>query len=164
MSSRNYNRKSFAYICITFFIIIVIILIIGMLFFETELILIITVPLLILIIISYIVIRFSWQSQKYCPRCNIPVSIYADFCKNCGLKLISRCPNCDKYIKEELGYCRFCGYSFEYFEKVKETPEYIIVERGSPAPVRPNFCPACGTSLKNAESLRFCEYCGSKLV
>jgi len=131
---------------------------------ELDILLIITIPLIILIAIAYVVIRFSWERQKHCPRCNIPVTIYADFCRNCGLKLINRCPNCDKYVRGDQRLCGHCGYSFEGFEEVKETPEYIVVERGSPAPTKPNYCPTCGSNIKNAENLRFCEYCGSKLV
>lgn len=61
-------------------------------------------------------------------------------------------------------FCDNCGHEFEYLEEPKSTREYEIIKKGSPAPEKPNFCPTCGASLKDAENLRFCEFCGSKLT
>lgn len=164
MSQTNYRVKSLSIICILVLICVVIFFLIGTLFFELNFVLIITILSLVILIPAFLIIRYSWESKKYCPRCNIPISIYAEYCRNCGLELIKKCPNCNKFLNPKLNYCRNCGYTFEFFQKVTETPQYVVVEKGDPAPAKPNFCPTCGSSLKNAENLRFCEYCGSKLV
>ena len=140
MSSRNYNRKTYSYICLAVFLIIIMLLVVGVFIPTLEFLIVITIPLIITIAIAYVVIRFSWERQKHCPRCNIPVTAYAEFCKNCGLKLINRCPNCNKYIRGDQRLCGYCGYSFEGFEEVKETPQYVIVERGSPASIIVENC------------------------
>jgi len=74
------------------------------------------------------------------------------------------CPNCNQYLRVGITFCDNCGRKFEYFEESKEPKEYEIIKKGFPAPEKPNFCPTCGANLKDAENLRFCEYCGSKLT
>lgn len=164
MSYRNYNRKSLSIIGILLLGVFVFSLLISLFFFDILLVLSITIPFIIIIIIALVIIRFSWEPQKYCSRCNNPISIYSEYCRNCGLKLITMCPNCDQYLRVGITFCDNCGYKFEYFEESKEPKEYEIIKKGSPAPEKPNFCPTCGANLKDAENLRFCEYCGSKLT
>lgn len=163
MSYRNYSRKTISIICIFVFAIIVAIFIIGINFFDISLILPTLIPLIIISIIVIIVIRFSWESQKYCPRCNIPISVYSEYCRNCGLKLITLCPDCNKYLRIGTNLCNNCGHKFDFFDESKEKPEFEIVQKGSPAPEQANFCPTCGANLKNTENLRFCEFCGARL-
>ena len=164
MSQINYRVKSISLICILVLFCLILLLLIGSYFTGLNFLVIIIILILVVLVPAFILIRYSWESKKYCPRCNIPVSIYAEYCRNCGLELIKKCPNCDKFLNPKLNYCRNCGYTFEFLQKVTETPQYVIVEKGDPAPSKPNFCPTCGSSLKNAENLRYCEFCGSKLV
>ncbi len=163
MSVRNYNQSSRRLIIGVSLAFVTLFIFLGLIFVEFSLIFILIVPLLILMIIGILIIKFSWNPQNYCSRCNYPVSIYAEFCRNCGLQLISRCPNCDAYVREGVRICPTCGYSFEKKELISEPIEYKVVEKGSPLPLKPNFCPTCGASLKNAENVRFCEYCGSRI-
>jgi len=163
MSVRNYNRRSKILIMILILPIAIFFLVFGLLFPGFELLIPIGIPLVSLIIIGVILIKFSWNPQHYCSRCNYPVSVYAEFCKNCGLKLITRCPKCDNYIREGLSRCTSCGYILEHIEYQGEIKEYELIEKGSKLPSTPNFCPTCGASLKNAENIRFCEFCGSRI-
>ncbi|MFX0033715.1 MAG: zinc ribbon domain-containing protein [Candidatus Hodarchaeota archaeon] len=164
MSYRNYNRKSLSIIALLLLGVFIFSLLISLLFFDVLLVLSIIIPIIIIIIIALVIIRFSWEPQKHCPRCNIPISIYSEYCRNCGLKLITMCPNCNQYLRVGITFCDNCGHKFEYFEESKEPIEYKVIKKGSPAPEKPNFCPTCGGNLKDAENLRFCEYCGSKLT
>lgn len=137
---------------------------ISLFFFNITLTLITILPIIIIIVIAIIIIRFSWEPPKYCARCNSPISVYSEYCRNCGLQLIIQCPNCNQYTRAGMTFCDNCGHEFEYLEEPKSTREYEIIKKGSPAPEKPNFCPTCGASLKDAENLRFCEFCGSKLT
>ena len=164
MSYRNYNRKTISIVCFLILGIVISFFLFGIMFFEIQVILPTIIPLIIIVIIALILIRFSWKPQKHCPRCNIPISDYSEYCRNCGLKLITMCPNCNQYLQAGTTFCDNCGYKFEYFEESKEKQEFEIVQKGSPAPEKSNFCPTCGANLKDAENLRFCEYCGSRLT
>lgn len=162
MSIRDYNRKSFS--VITGFLIFLTLLFftIGLLL-EIGLILMVIFPILIFALIGLLIYRYSGESKKYCPRCNVPISIYTEYCRNCGLKLINKCPNCNIYTDGKLNYCDNCGYEFPKYDGEKLPFEYKVYEEGDNVPEKPNFCPTCGASLINAENLRFCEFCGSKI-
>jgi len=163
MSIRDYNRKSFSVIVGFLAFLILLLLTIG-LFLEIGIILILIFPVFVFILIGLLIFRYSGESRKYCPRCNVPISIYTEYCRNCGLKLINQCPNCNTYTNGKLNYCDNCGYEFPKYEGEKFPFEYKVYEKGKNAPEKPNFCPTCGASIKNAENLRFCEFCGSKIV
>ena len=75
------------------------------------------------------------------PLMEVPTPISLHACKKCGSPLTGAIP-----VKEE----------------VKQ--DYIIIQEGGKIPDKPNFCPTCGSSLKNAENLRFCEHCGAKII
>lgn len=163
MSIRDYNRKSFSVIAMFLVFLILLFLIIG-LFFEIGIIFIIILPIVIFVLLGLLIYRYSGESKKYCPRCNVPISIYTEYCRNCGLKLINKCPNCNTYTDGKLNYCDNCGYEFPKYNGEKFPFEYKVYEKGENAPEKPNFCPTCGASIKSAENLRFCEFCGSKIV
>ncbi|MHA1456422.1 MAG: double zinc ribbon domain-containing protein [Promethearchaeota archaeon] len=111
-----------------------------------------------------IISRISGPSQKRCQRCNYPVGDYAEFCKNCGLELLTRCPNCDRLQRTENFACKNCRTPLTAPPKEKIKQDYIIIQEGTKLPEKSNFCPTCGSSLKETENLRFCEFCGSKLT
>lgn len=120
--------------------------------------------IIILPILWLIINRISGPSQKKCQRCNFPVSDYADFCKNCGLELLIRCPNCDRLQRTENFACKHCRTPLNLPPEEKDKRDYVIIQEGATLPEYANFCPACGSNLKETENLRFCEYCGSKLT
>ena len=164
MSVRDYNKKSFSAVIGLVVFLVVCILTIGLFFVEVVILLVIVIPIIVITLIGLIVYRYSGESKKHCPRCNIPISIYTEFCRNCGLKLINKCPNCNIYTDGNINYCDSCGFEFPKYEGDKLPFEYKVYEQGAPLPEKPNFCQTCGASLKNAENLRFCEFCGSKIV
>ena len=163
MSIRDYNRKSFSVIAIFLVFLALLFLIIGLIL-AIGVILMVVFPIILLVLVGILIYRYSGGSKKSCPRCNIPISIYTEYCRNCGLRLINKCPNCNRYTDGKLHYCDNCGYEFPKYEGEKLPFEYKVYEEGEQVPEKPNFCPTCGASLKNTENLRFCEYCGSKIV
>jgi predicted amidophosphoribosyltransferase len=164
MSVRDYNRKSFSLIIGLGIFVTVCFLTIGLFFIEFGILMLIIIPLIVFFIIGLIIYRYSGESKKFCPRCNVPISIYTEYCRNCGLKLINKCPNCNIYMDGNINYCDNCGYEFPEYEGDKFPFEYKVYEKGEQLSEKPNFCPTCGASLKDAENLRFCEFCGSKIV
>jgi len=164
MSVRDYNRKSFSVIIGLVIFLVVCFLTIGLFFIEFGILMLIIIPLIVFIIIGLIIYRYSGESKKFCPRCNVPISIYTEYCRNCGLKLINKCPDCNIYMDRNINYCDNCGYEFPEYEGDKFPFEYKVYEKGEQLSEKPNFCPTCGASLKDAENLRFCEFCGSKIV
>ena len=159
MSVRDYNKKSFSAVIGLVVFLVVCFLIIGLFFVELIILLVIVIPILVITLIGLIVYHYSGESKKHCPRCNVPISVYTEFCRNCGLKLINKCPNCNIYMDGNN-----CGFEFPKYEGDKLPFEYKVYEPGEHLPEKPNFCPTCGASLKNAKNLRFCEFCGSKIV
>jgi len=164
MSVRDYNRKSFSVLVGLVIFIIVCFLTIGLFFIEFGILMLIIIPLIVFVIIGLIIYRYSGDSKKFCPRCNVPISIYTEYCRNCGLKLINKCPDCNIYMDGNIHYCDNCGYEFPEYEGDKLPFEYKVYEKGERVPKKPNFCNTCGASLKNVENLRFCEFCGWKIV
>jgi predicted amidophosphoribosyltransferase len=61
-------------------------------------------------------------------------------------------------------YCDICGYEFPAIKEDKIITEYEVFQKNTPTPKKPNFCPTCGASMKDAKNFRFCEFCGSKIV
>lgn len=163
MSVRNYEHRSRKLTMCLILPVIAIMLILGLLFRGFELLIPVGIPIMIIIAVIVILIKLSWNPQHYCSRCQHPVSIYAEFCRNCGLKLIRRCPNCDKHVREGLSRCPTCGYVLKSGESQIKSDDYKRIEKGAKLPSKPNFCPTCGASLKNAENVRFCEFCGSRI-
>ena len=164
MSTRDYNRKSFSLIIGLVIFVLVCFLAIGLFFIEFGILMLIIIPLIAFFIIGLIIYRYSGESKKFCPRCNAPVSIYTEYCRNCGLKLLNKCPNCGIYVDANNNNCINCGYQFPEYKEDKIPYEYKVYEKGERLSPKPNFCPTCGASLKDAENLRFCEFCGSKIV
>ena len=82
-----------------------------------------------------------WTPRKVCPRCKAPVSIYSEYCRNCGLNLIKKCPNCGNFLKADIMKCTSCGHQFSILEKEEKLIEYQIIHKGTPLPERANFCP-----------------------
>ena len=160
MSVRVYNKKSFSLVIGLVVFLVVCFLTIGLFFVEVV---VIIIPIIIIAFIGLIVYRYSGESKKTCPRCNIPISVYTEFCRNCGLKLINKCPNCNIYMDGNINYCDNCGFEFPKYEGDKLPFEYKVYEQGEHVQEKPNFCQTCGASLKNAENLRFCEFCGTKI-
>jgi predicted RNA-binding Zn-ribbon protein involved in translation (DUF1610 family) len=164
MSVRDYNRKSLSVIVGLVIFLTVCFLTIGLFFIEFGILMLIIIPIIIFFIIGLIIYRYSGESKKFCPRCNVPISVYTEYCRNCGLKLINKCPDCNIYMDGNIIYCDNCGYEFPTYEGDKLPFEYKVYEKGDNIPEKPNFCNTCGASLKDADNLRFCEFCGSKIV
>ena len=172
MSVINYPRRtgriiiiSFSILFVTFFILLFLLLGTTGSGLATNFLIWILILLIILPVIGIIINRISGPSPKKCPRCNYPVSDYAEYCKNCGFDLLIRCPNCNKLQRTEYINCKNCGFALlgtMAIEAPKDR-DYVIIQEGTKIPEKPNFCPTCGSSLKNAENLRFCEFCGAKI-
>lgn len=107
--------------------------------------------------------HYFWLEKKICPRCNAPITKYGDFCRNCGLKLWSRCISCGKYIRSDTKFCDNCNMELEHTVEEKEIFDYEILKEGSPLPKKYNFCSNCGAKLKGTGMIEICEECGEKI-
>ena len=123
------------------------------------------IPVSILILIGC-VISFSQyfiDPKKHCPRCNTEVpSIYTQNCPNCGLKLITKCLDCGKYISvyqsgKPSKYCNQCGLELDLREVKIE-----IIENPYVREEKVRFCPNCGVGIEE-ENVRYCALCGGKI-
>jgi predicted RNA-binding Zn-ribbon protein involved in translation (DUF1610 family) len=130
MSVRDYNRKSFSVIIGLVIFLVVCFLTIGLFFIEFGILMLIIIPLIAFVIIGLIIYRYSGESKKFCPRCNVPISIYTEYCRNCGVKLINKCPDCNIYMDGNSNYCDNCGYEFPTYEGDKLPFEYKVYEKG----------------------------------
>ncbi|TFG19593.1 MAG: hypothetical protein EU533_06640 [Promethearchaeota archaeon] len=173
MSIRNYRRRTGRIIIIFFSILfialfLVLFLILGStgLGTLTDFLIGLLVFLIVLPVIGIVINKIAGPAPRVCPRCNFPVSDYADYCKNCGMELLIRCPNCNRLQRAEQFACKKCGSPLAKTISAAKPAEqdYIIIQEGAKIPEKPNFCPTCGSSLKNAENLRFCEHCGAKIT
>ncbi|MEJ2250754.1 MAG: zinc ribbon domain-containing protein [Candidatus Lokiarchaeota archaeon] len=132
---QNFERKTLIYISLALCIILIPTLVMTFLFSISVFIIFLIISLIVMIIIPVMFSRYFWINKKQCPRCKAPVSDYDEYCKNCGLQLLSKCPKCGKLMKFEDVKCRSCGYS----RKKMVIPE------------------------NSQQNLRYCEFCGSKL-
>jgi len=50
--------------------------------------------------------------SRRCPKCDKRVQKTADYCKSCGIRLDSYCPNpkCNKKVQKTANYCYRCGH------------------------------------------------------
>jgi len=115
---------------------------------------------LILIGIIFTFTQFFFEPKKRCPKCNTPVpSMYSKSCANCGLTLITKCPDCGKYLNtyvdgKPIKFCNDCGLQLDVKIEVIENP-YVQSDKI-------NFCPNCGVDIEEP-NLRFCSLCGTKI-
>ncbi|MHA1670090.1 MAG: double zinc ribbon domain-containing protein [Promethearchaeota archaeon] len=170
MNSANYRKRTGIIIIsvIIIFVILILVLLFLLDIISSEAMFNVLIGIftlfIILPILFLIIYRIAGPSQKRCQRCNFPVSDYAEFCKNCGLELLIRCPNCDRLQRTENFACKFCRTPLTAKPREEDTQDYIIIQEGGILPENANFCPTCGSNLKGTENLRFCEFCGSKLT
>ena len=159
----NLKRKTAISLWILIMILVLIISLIGAFFFFWFW--IVFIPLSFLVVIAFQAMsEHFWTPKRECSRCNAPASIYTEYCRNCGLKLIKQCPSCSRFISSDLTICKNCGYQFSAF-KIEEKPiEIQIIQKGQALPEKANFCPNCGANLMNEKKvLDFCPLCGGKI-
>ncbi|TFG30029.1 MAG: hypothetical protein EU532_01750 [Promethearchaeota archaeon] len=161
--TKNLKRKTAMSIWSLIIIVLFIFSLIGSLFFIWFW--IIFLPLSFLIVIAFQAFSEQfWTPKKYCPRCRAPVSIYSEYCRNCGLQLIKKCPSCGNFLIGDIMTCNKCGHQFLIIEEEKKPIEYKIIKKGTPLPEKANFCPHCGSNLLGEkEILELCPFCGEKI-
>ncbi len=106
---------------------------------------------------------YFFVPKKHCPRCNTEVpSQYTQNCPKCGLKLVTRCMDCGKYISvyqygKPSKYCNQCGLELDLKEVQIE-----VIENPYVSDKKIRFCPNCGVNIEE-DNLRFCALCGTKI-
>ncbi|MFX0072354.1 MAG: zinc ribbon domain-containing protein [Candidatus Hermodarchaeota archaeon] len=163
MSHHNLKRKTAISIWILIILCILIFSIIGSLYITWFW--IIFLPLSFLLVVAFQAMsEHFWTPKKVCPRCNFPISVYSEYCRNCGLQLIKKCPDCGNYIKTDKLLCDKCGHKFIVSEEFNKPIEYQTIQKGVPLPVIANFCPNCGHKLKDEDKTsEICPLCGGKI-
>ncbi len=77
-----------------------------------------------------------------CPKCNTPLADGAQFCENCGEKVVAAaaqpqtifCPNCGMQTSSEFAYCQNCGASVAE-KKPKEPKEPKTPKESKPVQI-----------------------------
>ncbi|MFX1379577.1 MAG: zinc ribbon domain-containing protein [Promethearchaeota archaeon] len=124
----------------------------------------ILIPLSIFFIsIFQLISRYFWLEKNNCPSCNTPISKYAEFCKNCGLKLWFKCLSCGKYLRVNTKFCENCNRELKHTDEEIRTFRKEPTKKDSYFPKMPNFCSNCGKEVKKKGNIKFCEECGEKL-
>jgi hypothetical protein len=136
----------------------------GIYYFEINWKILIPIEIAAVICIQA-VLGFFFRPEKRCPRCNTPVSIYAEKCPNCGLKLLKKCSNCGNIMNVEDTVCKKCGkeYKILIIPDDAELQFDYIPENGKEIESK-KVCPHCGAPLdSNRDDQEFCDVCGGKL-
>ncbi|MBD3339348.1 MAG: hypothetical protein GF353_09575 [Candidatus Lokiarchaeota archaeon] len=164
----NYKKKTLIIVWILIFIVVTIFSVIGSILFANFWFLFLPLSLILIVAFQAMSEQF-WTPKKYCPRCQAPVTIYSEYCRNCGLKLINKCPNCGHYQDAKLKECSNCGYKYRLTEMARQKEDidyqvdYQVIKKGQNLPEKANFCPHCGSTLKNQDYSRGCPHCGKKV-
>lgn len=88
-----------------------ILIFIGSLYFSWLWILLL--PASFLIIVSYQAIAdHLYEASRKCPNCGHLNDLRAIKCSQCGIILITECPECGAEMQEENTVCPSCGYDF----------------------------------------------------
>ena len=161
-SGQSPKKKSNLVIGVLIFILITVISIVLSLLVNPFWVILLPISFFLLIILR-LMSNYFWLEEKTCPRCNAPISKYAEFCRNCGLKLWFRCISCGKYMRVDTKFCENCNIELKHTEQEKQSFKYEVLKKGSPLPEKPNFCANCGARLNDIESIKFCEECGEKI-
>ena len=145
-SSTNAKKNSFLGGCLVIFILITALSIVFAILMDPIWWILLPLSFSFLIIIQ-LTSRYFWLEKKTCPRCNVPIGKYSEFCRNCGLKLMFRCISCGSYMRAGAQFCDKCNIELEHTEEEREIFNYQVIENGSPIPENPNFCASCGAPM-----------------
>ena len=83
MSFQQSKRKRISVLSGLVTFLVVGFLMIALFFIGISILLLLVIPVIIFVIIGIVVYRYSGESKKYCPRCNVPTSVYTEYCRNC---------------------------------------------------------------------------------
>ena len=70
-------------------------------------------------------------SGERCQRCGLQNDEHAEFCAQCGARLLMKCPQCGVMTRARLNFCAHCGFDYSRFvtQKVIEQLEGKRAER-----------------------------------
>ncbi|MBY9007335.1 MAG: zinc ribbon domain-containing protein [Candidatus Lokiarchaeota archaeon] len=164
--SQNPEKKTLITLIILLFLIFTVVAVLTFLIFNVYWIIILPISFIAIVLVAQAFSKLFWTTDKKCPRCNTTVSIYSDFCSNCGFKLLLACPKCQNVLGYDDQICKGCGYTF----KKLFIPDNVEIKLALDDKVdekidgKLHFCPHCGINLgREQQNLRFCETCGGKL-
>ena len=162
----NVNKEQVGYIWLIVIVIAVILSFLLVIFSMTDL---IWLPISFMIIIGCaitLLTQFFFDPKKHCPRCDTPIpSVYTEKCVRCGLQLLTKCSDCNKYLNTYVNgapvqFCGQCGSKLaKEIEKIKISTtleSYIATAK------KVNFCPTCGVNLDEEDSPHYCPLCGGE--
>ena len=109
-----------------------------------------------------IIWRFNEKKKlKICPQCQTPLrSVYSSLCQACGLELIKRCPDCDRYIS--VFTTHNCSPKIKSFARpLTKFNHFQISTRKLEGSLPPIKCSRCNKVVDGNSS--FCWYCGARI-
>ena len=162
MSYQLYNRRGIVLVLVLVFTAIICFAFFGIFLLEVQFLFIAIVPFCVLVLVASIIIRYSRNEQRVCPRCRAEITEYMDACRNCGFQLIKKCPACGMFLRSNVISCNNCGHKFEIPKDYQGENDYIIVQKDIVQTHRLDACPYCDTKI-DVQNLRYCESCGTRL-
>ncbi len=156
------KQKTSGLLWILIIIIIILLIILGVIFPNWAIWLWIPISLVIVVGFGFTFTQFFFEKKKHCPKCNTQVpSLYSKTCVKCGLSLITRCPDCGKYLNtyvdgKPVKFCNDCGL------QLKEDIKVEILQNPYQQTNIVKFCPTCGVNIEE-RNIKFCSLCGAKI-
>ncbi|MFO8020113.1 MAG: hypothetical protein R6U96_15925 [Promethearchaeia archaeon] len=121
----------------------------------------IAIGLVVLLICS----KYFFEPNYMCPRCGLELeSIYTEVCPQCNLRLFVKCTDCGTYVRtyvdgHPIQYCLRCGGRLK--SRLEKITDPIVREPKRRQKV--NYCPNCGSSLRDEKNPKYCPLCGKKI-
>jgi len=101
------------------------------------------------------ILEYASGEVKFCSKCGKKFEKKWEFCQECGMRVLMRCPSCGIKVKGNPKFCHKCGTNLSDIEVIqiyKPNMNYKVDEQK-------DFCYQCGAPA-NPEA-KFCGYCGA---
>ncbi|MFX1385082.1 MAG: hypothetical protein ACFFBP_21875 [Promethearchaeota archaeon] len=141
----------------------IVLIVVDVLFFNMHWLIWIPISILIFLGCAVSFSQYFIESKKHCPRCNATLpSLYTKNCPKCGLKILTKCPDCGTFQNMYVGgkpimYCNQCGLQLGIIKEEVEAIKNPYIQT-----VKVKFCSNCGVKLEE-ENPKFCSLCGGKI-
>ena len=156
------KQKTIGLVWIIVIFVLILFVIISIIFPDWVIWLWIPISLIMLVGCIFTFSQFFFEPKKHCPQCNTQVpSLYSKTCVKCGITLITKCPDCGKYLNtyvdgKPVKFCNDCGL------EVREDVKVEIIQNPYRQTNIVKFCPTCGVNIEEKDT-KFCGLCGARI-